>query len=156
MCPEPLPAPRLYPGSRAGFQRGFSIVSAVFLLVVMATLGAFMLTFSTVQQTTSTQDMQGTRAYQAAHAGIEWGLYQVLQAPPPPAAAPACPASPTTLPALGGALAGFAVNVTCTSTDEVEAGDPIRIYQLTSTANNGIAAGSPHRVERQLQVTVSR
>jgi MSHA biogenesis protein MshP len=137
-------------------QRGFSIVSAIFLLVVMASLGAFMLTFGTLQQTTSTQDTQGARAYQAARTGIEWGLYQALRVPAPPAAAPACPASPTTLPALEGALAGFTVTVECSSSDHAEAGNTVRVYQFTSTATNGVSADSPHRVERQLRVTVSR
>lgn len=131
-------------------------MSAIFLLVVMASLGAFMLTFSTVQHTTSAQDIEGARAYQAARTGIEWGLYQAYQVPPPPAAAPACPASPTLLPALDGTLAGFTVSVTCNNSDYVEADTPVRVYQFTSTAHNGAAAGSPYRVERQLRVTVSR
>lgn len=141
---------------RSAIQGGFSIVSAIFLLIVMASLGAFMLTFGTVQQTTATQDMEGARAYQAARTGIEWGLYQALQVPPPPAAAPNCPTSPTTLPVLGGALAGFTVIVTCTSSDHAESDYAVKVYQFTSTATNGAALGSPYRVERQLQITVSR
>ena len=77
MCPEGTPVTgRRDSGRRA--QHGFAIVSAIFLLVVLGTLGAFMVALSTVQHTTSTQDLQGTRAYQAARAGIEWGAYQVL------------------------------------------------------------------------------
>jgi MSHA biogenesis protein MshP len=140
---------------RVATQRGFSIVSGIFLLVIMASLGTFMLMFSTVQQTTSAQDLQGSRAYQAARTGIEWGLYQVLRNPPPPAAAPACPAA--TLSGLGGALAGFDVVVTCTSTDYTEAGNPVRIYQIKSNGHTaGVAAGTRQYVERELQVTVSR
>ena len=52
-------------------QGGFAIVSAIFLLVVLAALGAFMLTFSTVQHATSAQDIQGSRAYWAARAGLQ-------------------------------------------------------------------------------------
>lgn len=137
-------------------QRGFSMVSAIFLLIVMASLGAFMLTFSTAQHTTGAQDIEGARAYQAARTGIEWGLYQVFRVPPPPAAAPSCPTSPTTLPALGGALAGFTVSVTCVSTDHDEADRTVRVYQFTSTAMNGAPLGAAHRVERQLRATVSR
>lgn len=147
---------QIRPLGRVTAQRGFSIVSAIFLLIVMASLGAFMLTFSTVQHTTATQDIEGVRAYQAARAGIEWGLYQVLQVPAPPAAAPDCPGSPTTLPALGGTLAGFAVNVVCSQSDHNEAGAVVRVYQFTSTATNGVSPGSPHYVERELRATVSR
>lgn len=139
-----------------GMQRGFSLVSAIFLLVVLSALGAFMLTFSTVQHTSSAQDMQGGRAYQAARAGIEWGLYQVLQMPPSPAAAPECPASPSSL-ALGGGLSSFAVTVTCTRSnpDFTEQDRTVRAYSIVSTATSG-TAGSAHFVSRQLEVTVSR
>jgi len=56
---------------------GFAILSAIFILVVLAALGAFILNVSTNQQIGSALDVQGVRAYQAARAGIEWGLYQV-------------------------------------------------------------------------------
>jgi hypothetical protein len=59
-------------------------------------------------RTPSTQGVDGVKACQAVRAGIERGLYQALQAPPPPAAGPAGPASPITVPALSGALAGLA------------------------------------------------
>lgn len=156
MCLENQKKMRFNPAARTISQHGFAIVSAIFLLVVMASLGAFMLTFSTVQHTTSTQDVEGARAYQAARSGIEWGVYRALQVPAPPAAAPACPAPSTTLPALGGALAGFTVTVACTSSDHVEAGETVRVYQFTSTATNSAAAGTAQRVERQLQAQVSR
>ena len=56
---------------------GFAIVSAIFILVVLAALGAFILNISTSQHIGSALDVQGIRAYQAARAGIEWGLYRV-------------------------------------------------------------------------------
>ena len=59
-------------------QSGFLLVTAIFLLVILAALGAFILTISGTQQTSSALDVQGTRAYQAARSGIEWGSYQLL------------------------------------------------------------------------------
>ncbi|OBV38261.1 pilus assembly PilX N-terminal domain-containing protein [Janthinobacterium psychrotolerans] len=59
--------------------RGFGIVTAVFLLVVLAGLGAALVNLTTVQHTTSSLDIQGARAYQAARAGIEWGLFRQLR-----------------------------------------------------------------------------
>lgn len=53
-------------------QVGFAAIAAIFLVVVLAALGAFMVTFSNTQQLTSAQDLQGTRAYWAARAGLEW------------------------------------------------------------------------------------
>lgn len=65
---------------RAG-TRGFAIVSAIFLLVVLTVLGVAMLAFSTTQQRGSALDIEGARAYQAARAGAEWALYQRLESP---------------------------------------------------------------------------
>ncbi len=112
--------------------RGFGIVSAIFLLVVLSVLGVMMLNISSVQHTSSAMDVQGARAYQAARAGIEWGLFMQLN---PPAAA--CFASPTSFPLpAGGAtpstLSNFTVTVTCTRTVSPAA----TRWQIRSTACN--------------------
>lgn len=86
--------------SRAGTRRkssGIGIVTAIFLLVVLAGLGVAVVSLTTTQQASSTQDQQGARAYQAARAGIEWALYIGLQTgyvapnPPVPATTLGCP-----------------------------------------------------------------
>ncbi len=56
--------------------RGFAIVSAIFLIVVLAALGVGIVVFSKAQQASSAYDVQGSRAYQAARAGLEWALYR--------------------------------------------------------------------------------
>jgi MSHA biogenesis protein MshP len=127
-------------------QRGFSIVSAIFLLVVLSALGAFMLTFSNVQQMTSAQDVQGSRAYQAARAGIEWGAYQILQN------SGSCAGS-ATVP-LGGNLASFTLVVSYSNSSTTEAGSPVNICQLTATATTG-TVGSTTYIERQVQATIA-
>jgi MSHA biogenesis protein MshP len=134
---------RRMPGSR---HRGFSIITAIFLLVVMSALGAYMLTFSTVQQTTSNQDLQGSRAYQAARAGVEFGLYEVTRRG-------VCAA--TTPVTLAGTLSAFSVTVGCVATSYTEAGRAVTVYQITSTAlQTGATTGSPNYVERQIVATV--
>ena len=129
-------------------QRGFSLVSAIFLLVVIAALGTFAVTLSTTQQQSAALDVLGARAYQAARAGIEWGAYQALRSS-------SCSAPPTTLAALPGTLASFTVTVQCFSTAASEAGTAITIYQLTSTATQGTPA-TPNYVERQMSVTIAQ
>lgn len=133
-------------------QRGFSLVSAIFLLVVIAALGTFAVTLSTTQHQSAALDVMGARAYQAARAGIEWGAYQVLQNPAG-AFATGCQPGPTTqnIAPLPNTLAGFNVNVGCTSTPHVEAGITVTIYQLTSTATQGTGY-----VERQLSVAIAQ
>jgi MSHA biogenesis protein MshP len=149
-------------------QKGFTMVTAIFILVVLAALGAFVVNMSTSQQITSAQDIQGARGYQAARAGIEWGIYQVLDptnatvvamvapygtgAQPWPNM-PACPASPTSL-----AIEGFTVSVTCTRSAIYNENGSVRsvaVYSLGATASSG-TAGSQGYVERQLQATVSK
>jgi MSHA biogenesis protein MshP len=139
-------------------QNGFSIVAAIFLIVVLATLGAFAVTVSGLNQGSSALDLQGARAYQAARAGIEWGAYQVLQNGPG-AFATACQAAsyaaPTSqsLSGLGGTLSPFTVTVTCGSSSNPEGGATVWIYQIVSTATAG---GGAFQVERQLQAMIGQ
>lgn len=124
---------------------GFAMVSAIFLLVVLALLGGLMVSISNTQQIAAVRDTLGSRAYYAARAGLEWGAYQVLQGG-------TCPtgALPNAVTATG-----FAVQVGCTSTAYDEAGTTVTVYQITSTATTG-TLGSHDYAERQLQAVLSR
>ncbi len=139
-----------------GSSKGFSLVSAIFLLVVIAALGVFAVTLSTTQQQSSALDVMGSRAYQASRAGMEWGAYQVLPASGA-AFATACRAGATSqaVAPLPNTLAGFNVNVQCTSAAHSEASATLTIYQLISTATQGTAA-TPDYVERQMTVTIAQ
>jgi MSHA biogenesis protein MshP len=123
-------------------QRGVGLVTAIFLLVVIAGLAAAMVTVFTAQQTGSQLDQQGTRAYQAARAGIEWGLFRARQAGS--CEDPSTSTSTFALPAASN-LAGFTVTVRCRQTGTAgEAATPIRV--ITATACNqptGGVCGSP-------------
>lgn len=129
-------------------QRGFALASAIFLLVVLAALGAAMLTFSSAQHTASAMDVQGTRAYHAARAGIEWGAYQVLRNDPGICAGSTTVATPTVDP-LAGTLAGFTLVVECSQSTS----GSLTAYAITSTASTG-TTGQISRVERQLQARI--
>lgn len=141
-------------------QRGFSLITAIFLLVVLASLGAVMMTFFTAQQQSSALDVLGSRAYQASRAGIEWGAYQVIQSGVAGGVfASACQPGPASSQvALTNTLAGFNVNVLCSSVAALEAGATVTIYQITSTASGvaGATPGSPDYVERQMSVTIAQ
>lgn len=123
-------------------QRGFAIVAAIFLLVILSALGAFMLTFSTTQHLTSAQDVQGSRAYWAAKAGTQWAVAKLQ----PPAV--------TCFPATTFILDGFTVVVTCTSNAYTEGTDNKIIYWVESTVTGGGAAGSVAYTERVLNAFV--
>lgn len=132
-------------------QRGVSIIAAIFFMLLFSAIAAAMVTLTTTSNATSSQDIQGARAVQAARAGIEWGLWQVLNNPAngPPitaaAALPGCFASPANI----GAIPGFAVSVTCVMFATEEETRNVRIFNIVSTAT-GAAPGAG--VERQLVV----
>ena len=60
-------------------QRGFGLIAAIVVLVIFASLSAAIVAVSSTQQVTSAQDVMSARAWQAARAGNEWGLYQALK-----------------------------------------------------------------------------
>jgi MSHA biogenesis protein MshP len=123
---------------------GFSIVSAIFLLVVLAGLGAAMLNIATVHHASSALDVQGARAYQAARTGLEWGVYQRL-------VNNTCTNSTSFPLSQGTTLSTFTVTVQCTGAGP---------WRITATACNQPAAGgacpNPNAgsdyVQRQMQV----
>lgn len=132
-------------------QQGFLLPAAIFILVILAALGAYALNITSVQQNTSLQDTQGTRAYQAARTGVEWAAYQVLN--PGSTALVNCPTSPSTM-----TVDSFTVTVSCSrSADYFEQGadHTIAMYDITSTATFG-TAGSLNYIERQIQLTLSK
>lgn len=122
-------------------QRGFAIIAAIFLLVVLAALGAFMVTFSNTQHLTSAQDVQGSRAYWAARAGLEWGIAGTTAT---------CPASPTTL-----SVNSFSVVVTCALQTYSESDATIRIFKLSSVASTG-SIGSLGFIERSVSASIEK
>jgi len=143
-------------------QRGIAIVSAIFILLVLALLGAFVVNISSTQQITSTLDVQSSRAYQAARTGIEWGLYQVnfVATSASELAGTACPASPTTLPipATAVSMTGMSVTVTCVPTTDPSGAPPV--YKIVATAcNQGPCPNTTNPsnlyIERRLEVFLS-
>jgi MSHA biogenesis protein MshP len=150
---------------RRNNQAGISLITAIFLLVALAALGAIVVTVSGLQHTSSARDVMGSKAYQAARAGIEWGAYKVLQQAPLPGAG-ACPAPSTSIPMPAGTdLTGLTVNVECARTTDVEgartAANPLEFYLIKATACNqppcpNTTNPGPAYVERQLQATIGR
>lgn len=121
-------------------QRGFSIITAVFVLVVLALLAAFIVSVTGLQSASQQLDVQGVRAYQAARAGVEWGAFQVLDpnnnpATCSPVSMANCPAT-TDITTLAGSLAPFTVTVRCTFTLTTEGNRDVRVYQITADACN--------------------
>jgi MSHA biogenesis protein MshP len=148
-------------------QSGFGIATAIFLLLVLGSLTAYLVTLTGTREKASVLDLQGAQAYQAARAGVEWGAYQLLR-DSAGAFATACDGASYAAPirqnlsGLAGSLGSFTASVECGSASFTETANTFRVYQLRVTACNMPAAGAcpgavgPTYVERQLQVVISR
>jgi MSHA biogenesis protein MshP len=130
--------------------RGFVLPSAIFLLVVLAALGAFALSLSGAQHLGAALDLQGEHAYRAAQSGIEFGLYQATSGN----------CGSTTIGFPGGALAGYSAAVDCTPATARELATTVMLYRITATACNEPPCPNPapsgNYVERQLAAVVAR
>jgi MSHA biogenesis protein MshP len=141
--------------------RGFLIIAAVFLLVVLAGLVAYLMTVSTTSQTASVADLNSARAYQAARAGLEVAAFQVLRSS-------TCTAAQNI--AFTGNLAGYTATVTCASNAVTEGGVSVTAYSLVSNGCNETVGGacpnsttvvvstttSALYAERELRLTLTR
>ena len=142
--------------------RGFALILAIFLIVTLAAIGLYLVTISTGQLHAVSQDEQGTRAYQAARAGLEWGTYQRL-------INSSCAAS-TPLTFSNAGLSGLCAVVTCSPVTpvggETEGAVTVNVYSIVSTACNATPCNAtacpaasptgPTYVERQLQTTIAQ
>ena len=124
-------------------QHGFSIITAIFLITVMAGLAVAGVTLLRTAQNSETADIQALRAKQAALAGLEWAKYEVV------ALAPVASAI-TNLTTMPGTLAAYTVTVTWVPNVNgpySDGGPAFRTYSLTAVACNrpvGAVADCPN------------
>ena len=127
-------------------QSGFTLVTALFLLIVVSLLSVYLINFRNVQQSTVVFGQQGARAMQAAHTGIEWGIYESV-------VNGICVLNPP-FTASGTALSAYNISVTCSSSVHTEGTVLVTTYRLTSEAQTG-TYGTLDYVYRSMQATVS-
>jgi len=131
--------------SRNTAQNGFSLVPALFLLVVLAALGIVAVRLSGVQHQTVVLAMQSGRAYAAARSGVEWSAYQALNNS-------SCAAA--TINLTEGGLAGFTVETDCSSSSHSEGPNTVNVYVIDAFAWSG-SYGNPDYVSRRVRSTVT-
>jgi len=112
-------------------QRGMSLVVAIFLITVIASLAAFAVTVGTATRESENLQLQADRAMAAARAGAEWAAYRALRQTSCPG-----PTNPTAFPLTQGALSGFRVTVTCRQSPLQTEGVlvPYRVFDIVSIA----------------------
>jgi MSHA biogenesis protein MshP len=134
---------------------GFYIITAVFFLVVLSLLSAYMLRFGLNQQNIEIQDILSSKAFYAARAGTEWGLFQATRNL-------SCPAASTNF-SPGNNLSELTITVTTSPLGPYdEGGTMLRVCNITATACNvpvsGACPGNSqtlYYIERQLTASVS-
>ncbi len=148
--------------------RGLGTVAAIIVLVMLSALAAAVVRMTWTQQVGFAQDVMAARAFQAANAGTEWGMYQALKGGWQDGS---CNGASTTMDLRTDM--GFLVTVTCTSHATVfnegqdasgTADATVRIYVIDAYACNGSAATCPDAassarstyVERHRQSIVSK
>ncbi len=135
-------------------QRGFGAIAAIVVLVILAAMSAAIVSFGTTQQQTGAQDVLSSKAWQAARAGNDYGLYQALKG------------SWTTCTAVSQTLnltadTGFYVTVSCDSRlfnegeSDTGAVQTVRIFEIRAVACTqpscpaaGAEVAGPFYVER--------
>lgn len=129
----------------AELQRGFSLVAAMFLLVVLAALGVFAARIGTMQHQTAATALRAEQALEAARAGVAWAGRRAI-------ADGWCASS--TLNLTEGGAAGFSVGVQCTESTQTEGAKSVNVYVIDVVAEAGVY-GSPDYVSRRLQVKLT-
>lgn len=146
------------PSRRA--QRGFLIIAAVFLLVVVGGLVAYLTTVSTTSQAASAADLNSARAYQAARAGADWAAFQILQNPGGAFKTGCDGGSATNTLTFSSTLSAFQAKVDCTGASFTEGAATVRTYSITSKSCNEPACPnttttSSTYVEREVGLTIA-
>lgn len=126
--------------------RGFALVSALFLIVVLSALGAYLVNLVAVQHATPAMRVQAARADYAARSGMAWAVRKATSSG-------SCAAS-TSFSLSEGAFSGFVVNVRCARIDHDVAGVPLPHFVIDVSAQSS-SYGSLDFVSRSLQAKVS-
>lgn len=125
-------------------QRGTSLIVAVFLLVVLAGLGAFAVRLTLMQQQTVNSALLASQAFHAAKSGISWAAHRALNGG-------WCASTSLSLTEAG--AAGFSVDVACSQSTHVEGGITIDVFTINVLAESG-NYGEPDYVSRRLQAKI--
>ena len=125
-------------------QQGMTLIGAIFILVIVAMLGQYLVNISGMQRQASLLTLQSARAYQTASTGIEWGAAQAINGN--------CAASTT----LNIPNNNFSTTVECTDMGSfIEDTTTTNVYLIESKSEYGIF-GNPDYVSRRLEVKVLR
>ncbi|MCB1801833.1 MAG: pilus assembly PilX N-terminal domain-containing protein [Gammaproteobacteria bacterium] len=122
---------------------GFTLISALFVIVVVSALGVYLTGLSTVAHSSSALAVRSSQAIYAAQAGVEWVVFRL-------AAGDSCGSLPT-----APVIDGFSISVDACSTQTITEGSAsYPLHDITVTASIG-SYGDPAFVTRRLSAAVA-
>jgi len=123
--------------------RGFSLITTLFLLVVVSGLASYLVNLSISQQYTAALTVSALRGRHAALSGLEWVAYRIKNV------ASSCPAVPSSM-----TIEGFDVALTsCTESSVTEGLATYSLFDVTVSAERG-AFGDADYVNLAIRATL--
>ena len=108
--------------------RGFSLISTLFLLVVVSGLASYLVNLSIAQQYSTALSVSALRGRHAALSGLEWVAYRINHV------SSSCPPVPSNL-----TIEGFSVTLTnCTQSVVTEGLSSYNLFDVTVSAERGV------------------
>ncbi len=124
-------------------ERGFSLPIAVFIITVLALIGAAMVTLSRTGQESVSAEVLSIRAFYAAESGAQLALHNIFPLAGGSIGAAGCNALSLTPNFTAAGLAGCSAVVSCTP--QTVGGDTYYIVNSTGTCQFGPDGNTAHR-----------
>ena len=128
-------------------QRGFTLMSAIFLVVIVAMIAGYAVSIGNAQRTGGVLGLLGARAACAAQSGLDWAVATVT-------ATHACTVAGTRFTPTGPGLEGYAVGVDCTAVPVTEGATTYTMFTLDVVAQHG-SEGSEDFAHRRVSAQVA-
>lgn len=121
-------------------QSGVSVITAIFLIVVLALMGAGMVSLLSTSQQSISQEVTSAKTYMAGRSCLQWGMYQAVYS--------AATGSATTT--FTNTSAGLFNTQCATSIDSITA-DGLTFFNIHTTARYG-APENPEYSQREMRL----
>ncbi|MFK5915317.1 MAG: hypothetical protein QM484_13180 [Woeseiaceae bacterium] len=121
-------------------QSGVSIVTAIFLVVVLALMGAGMVSLLSTSQQSISQEITSAKTYMAGRSCLQWGMYQAVYN-----------ATTGTHTNTFNNVNSSLFNSQCSTTIDTITADSLIFYNITAIANFG-AVTDPEYSQRTMRL----
>lgn len=137
-------------------QTGFSAIAALVLVVLLALLGTYMATTSSISSLNTTQSYGSMQAWFATRSAVEWAAFRVIN---DGNCATVNGASPLSI--SGGSTNNFSVALTCNEFDDGgtpgridEGATPYNVYDITAIATRGSVGGITY-LSKEINISIT-